>query len=196
MTNWLTFWSHLVLVWEGNAVFVLMLQQRAFSSFIELCGQQILRGKGKILLHNGKGLKKKKRNKRYEIGKNSCVHLTLSWHFWVCTLSCVFHHPAEMERGREKRCGEAGRREGRTLVSHLANSLQPTLPSQCYTYSTSPKALNIPLSLNRTNTQPSAHSAPPTEHLLSLLAKHGVCGVFSVLLWPFCHLQLSAERAV
>lgn len=59
--------------------------------------------------------------------------------------------PQRRGEAEEKWCREAGRIEGRTLMSHFANSLQPTLPSQCYTYSTSPKALNSPLSLHRTN---------------------------------------------
>lgn len=67
-------------------------------------------------------------------------------------------------------------------MSHFANSLQPTLPSQCYTYSTSPKALNSPLSLKRTN-QRETHSLQhtPTEHTLFLLPKRVVCIVPSVL---------------
>lgn len=55
------------------------------------------------------------------------------------------------EEGTGKMWGEAGRIEGHTSMSHFTNSSQPTLPSQCYTYSTSLKALNSLLSLNRTN---------------------------------------------
>lgn len=61
-----------------------------------------------------------------------------------------------MGRGR-KRKGRFRRRttlkEGATATAHFANSLQPPLPSQWYTYSTSPPALNSLLSLNRTSTE-------------------------------------------
>lgn len=61
-----------------------------------------------------------------------------------------------MGRGR-KRKGRFRRRkrleEGVTATAHFANSLQPTLPSQWYTYSTSPPALNSLLSLSSTSTE-------------------------------------------
>lgn len=110
----------------------------------------------------------------------------------------VLRFSASFRDGRnERRNREAGNIKGHTLLSHFANSLQPTLPSQCYTYSTSPKALNSLLCLNRTNreknTLSSAHSAPRTEHLLSLLPKTGVCTVLLILL---SHNHLSEEDRI
>lgn len=73
-----------------------------------------------------------------------------SWH-------CLPPYPPFSRGGRKKRKGKFRRRkkleEGVTPTAHFANSSQPTLPSQWYTYSTSPPALNSLLSLNSASTE-------------------------------------------
>lgn len=79
----------------------------------------------------------------------------------VPSLHLVFlRREGEVGGGGGGGCRGAAKKEGRTFMSHFANSLQPTLPSQCYTFSTSCEALNSSFSLNRTKTekQPGAHS--------------------------------------
>lgn len=75
-----------------------------------------------------------------------------------CLLDTGYHLVLHSVMGRgRKRKGWFRRRkrleEGVTATAHFANSLQPTLPSQWYTYSTSPPALNSLLSLNSTSTE-------------------------------------------
>lgn len=65
-------------------------------------------------------------------------------HFVFCLL-VPFRDGERKRKNKDKE-----RTEGHGLMSHFANSLQPTLSSQCYTYSTSPKALNSRLSFSRT----------------------------------------------
>lgn len=120
-------------------------QQHGFASFALLCGQRIPRGE-KCFLHN-----------RWVFMRNCFVHLTfLGLHFVLCSSASFWDA------------------EGRVLLSQFANSSQPTLPSRCCTFSTSPEALNSRLSLNRTDAEPSALSAPQPDHLSSLLPKHGL----------------------
>lgn len=110
-------------------------------------GSRSSKGKGKTLLYIIAGDLNKKDCKKWSLWLSMST-----WHW----LDISGFPPCLLSLGALQRCGEGeeekrGRTEGPTLMSHFANSLQPTLPSQCYTYSTSPKALNSLLFLNRTN---------------------------------------------